>query len=213
MTTAALPWTDVNGDDIAQGERGCAYLTAGCEINFTNLPANFGVRSLAQFDKDLQRPYQYAFNAGITHELMQGLSVAFEYTRSDFKDLTVRQNSLRNADSYDRVDVVSPLDGKVIPAYTVKPAFSSAVANVDATSPDMKRWYNGFDLSFNARLGRGVRAFGGINVERSLNDTCVAGLSDPNRLDGCDQTQERHSVAEAVQGHGRLPAALVRRLS
>jgi hypothetical protein len=69
----------------------------------------------------------------------------------------------------------------------VKPAFSSAVANVDATSPDMQRWYNGFDLSFNARLGKGIRAFGGANVERSMNDTCVAGLSDPNRLDHCDQ--------------------------
>ena len=24
LTTQDLPWTDVNGDDIAQGERGCA---------------------------------------------------------------------------------------------------------------------------------------------------------------------------------------------
>ena len=58
-----LPWTDLNGDDIAQGERGCTYLTAGCEINFANLPANFGVRSLAQFDPDIKRPYSMAFNA------------------------------------------------------------------------------------------------------------------------------------------------------
>ncbi len=189
LTSQQLPWTDINGDDIAQGERGCAYLTPGCEINFTNLPVNFGVRSLAQFDPGLKRPYQMAFNAGITQEVMPGVSVSFEYFRSDFKNITMRSNSLRDINSYDPVDVVSPLDGEVIRVYTVKPAFSSSVANIDSTSSDMKRWYNGFDLGFNARMRRGVRAFGGVNIERSLNNTCVAAASDPNRLAYCDQSE------------------------
>ncbi len=77
----------------------------------------------------------------------------------------------------------------MIPAYTVKPAFSSAVANVDSTNADMKRWYNGFDMSFNARMPRGIRAFGGVNIERSLNDICVAAVSDPNRSLYCDQSE------------------------
>ena len=189
LTTQQLPWTDLNGDDIAQGARGCVYQTAGCEINFTNLPANFGVRSLAQFDPDLRRPYQWAFNAGIQQEIRPGLSASFEYYRSDFRNITVRDNSLRTADSYDRVDVVSPVDGSVIPVYTVKPAFSALVANVDSTSDDMKRWYNGFDMSFNARMARGIRAFGGVNIERSLNDVCVSAVSDPNRSLYCDQSE------------------------
>ena len=187
LTTAQLPWTDVNGDDIAQGERGCAYLTAGCEINFTNLPSNFGVRSLAQFDAGLARPYQMAFNAGITHEVLQGVTLSFEYSRSDFKNITVRQNTLRDANSYDRTDVVSPLDGAVVPAWVVKPAFSAQVANVDSTSDAMKRYYNGFELGFNARMGKGVRAFGGFNIERSINDVCVSAQSDPNRSLYCNQ--------------------------
>ena len=29
LTTQSLAWTDLNGDDIAQGERGCVYQTAG----------------------------------------------------------------------------------------------------------------------------------------------------------------------------------------
>jgi hypothetical protein len=189
LTTQQLPWTDLNSDDIAQGARGCVYQTAGCEINFTNLPANFGVRSLAQFDPDLRRPYQWAFNAGIQQEIRPGLSASFEYYRSDFRNITVRDNSLRTADSYDRVDVVSPVDGSVIPVYTVKPAFSALVANVDSTSDDMKRWYNGFDMSFNARMARGIRAFGGVNIERSLNDVCVSAVSDPNRALYCDQSE------------------------
>ena len=58
LTTQALPWTDVNGDDIAQGERGCTYLTAGCEINFANLPSTFGLRALSTPDPDIHRPGQ-----------------------------------------------------------------------------------------------------------------------------------------------------------
>ena len=75
LTTQQLAWTDVNSNDIADGERGCAgYPSLGCEINFAGLPTNFGVRSLAQFDPDLKRPYQLAFNAGITHEVLTGLT-------------------------------------------------------------------------------------------------------------------------------------------
>ncbi len=189
LTTAVLPWTDVNGDDIAQGERGCAYLTASCEINFANLPTNFGVRSLAQFDPEIKRPYSLAFNLGITREVMPGLSVAAEYYRIDFQNITVRQNSLLNADSYNRFDVVSPLDGSVIPAYVIKPEFRGQVANIDSTSDEMKRNYNGLDINFNARLPRGARAFGGFNLERTLNNTCVAAQSDPNKSLYCDQSE------------------------
>ena len=75
--------------------------SVGCEINFAGLPSNFGVRSLAQFDPDLKRPYQLAFNAGVTHEVLTGLTASFEYFRSDFRNITVRQNTLRTAASYD----------------------------------------------------------------------------------------------------------------
>ncbi len=188
LTTQALPWTDVNGDDIAQGERGCAgFPSVGCEINFANLATNFGRRSLATPDPELKRPYSLPINLGITHELFQGFSVAAEFYRISFKNITMRTNSLLTAASYNRFDVVSPLDGSVIAAYVIKPEFRGQVANVDSTNDDMKRTYNGADFNFNARLPRGVRAFGGFNLERSLNDVCASAVSDPNRLLYCDQ--------------------------
>ena len=188
LTTQQLAWTDVNGNDIADGERGCAgYPSVGCEINFAGLPSNFGVRSLAQFDPDLKRPYQLAFNAGITHEVLTGVTASFEYFRSDFRNITVRQNSLRTAASYDQVSIASPLDGSTIPVWLPKPGVASQVANIDSTSDDMKRTYNGFDMSFNARIRGGLRAFGGFNLERTINDVCVSALSDPNRSLYCNQ--------------------------
>jgi hypothetical protein len=44
-------------------------------------------------------------------------------------------------------------------------------------------------MSFNARMPRGIRAFGGVNIERSLNDVCVSAVSDPNRSLYCDQSE------------------------
>jgi hypothetical protein len=189
ITNQTLPWTDVNGDDIAQGERGCVYLTAGCEINFANLPQNFGIRSLAQFDPDIQRPYSLPLNVGISHELFQGISVAAEYYHIWFKDITLRVNSLLDENSYNRYEVANPLGGDDVPVWIIRPEFRGRVANVDSTSDAMKRTYDGIDLNYNARLPGGVRAFGGFGVERSINNTCAAAVSNPNLSLYCDQAE------------------------
>jgi hypothetical protein len=185
LTTFQLPWTDLNGDDIAQGERGCTFGTAGCEINFANLPANFGRRSLSSLDPDVKRPYQYSYNLGVSHEVLPGISMAFEWYHNQFKNLTERNNVLRDFDSYTPIDVVTP-DGQTVTVYDVKPAFRSLVQNVDTTEQALKRSYNGLDLSFNARLRAGIRLFGGLNFERTRSNSCAAG-TDPNFQLGCDQ--------------------------
>ena len=51
----------------------------------------------------------------------------------------------------------------------------------------MKRAYNGFDMSFNARMRGGIRAFGGLSIEQTINDVCVSAASDPNRSLYCNQ--------------------------
>jgi hypothetical protein len=95
----------------------------------------------------------------------------------------------------------------VIPAWVIKPEFRGQVANVDSTNNDMKRDYNGVDINFNARLPRGVRAFGGFNLERSINNTCAAAFRATRTVALLRPERERHPVAEAVQGHGRLSVA------
>src|SRR5207244_10457916 len=49
-----VAWTDLNHDDIAQGSPGCVYQTPGCEINFAQVPKNFGTISLSTVDPKLQ---------------------------------------------------------------------------------------------------------------------------------------------------------------
>jgi hypothetical protein len=183
--SVTLPWRDINNDDIAQGERGCVYLSAECEIDFTNLSPVFGIRSLTNFDPDLERPYQLSYNLGVSHEVLPGVSMSFEWYRNDFKNMIERNNILRDFNSYNPVDVVTP-DGQVVRAYDVKREFASLQQNVDRTEPDLKRTYSGFDLGFNARIRGGMRVFGGFNLERTLANTCAAG-TDPNFQLYCDQ--------------------------
>ncbi len=200
LTSFSLPWTDSNGDDIAQGERGCAYLTTGCEINFAGLPANFGTRSLANVDPDFQRTYNLEYTAGIQHEVLPRVSVSATYYRRQFYDLPVSDNLLRTPADYRAVDVVSPLDGSVFTAYTVATAAQlSRVQDFDTNaSSDRKQTYNGGDLTFNARLPRGGTLFGGFTMERTMRATCDE-PDDPNCPALLRRQPERHSVAEAVQ--------------
>ncbi len=189
LTTANISWTDLNKDDIAQGERGCVYLTAGCEINFAQLASNFGVRALSVADPNLARPYQYTYNVGVTHELTRGTSVSAEWFHSDFKNLIARNNVARSASDYTPVTVYNPIDGAPFTYYNVSSAKLAAVQNVDSNDPNLQRWYNGVELNFNTRLPGGARMFGGMSTERTITNSCSAATNDPNLLLFCDGSQ------------------------
>jgi hypothetical protein len=189
LTSQTLPWQDLNGDDIAQGERGCTFGTAGCEINFSTLPANFGVRSLARFDPDLKRPFQRAYNLGISHEVLPGVAVTAEWFHSTFHDLIDRINVAVAADDYTAVQISNPLDGGTVTAYNLARSKASAVDYLDSNDPDLERTYDGIEINFNARLPRGARVFGGTSTERTVSNSCSAARTNPNLLAFCDQSE------------------------
>jgi hypothetical protein len=198
LITQSLAWTDLNSDDIAQGNRGCVYKTAGCEIDFSTLPANFGVRSLSTFAPDLERPYQLMYNVGVSHELLAGTSVTAEWFHSDFKNLIARNNVARTAADYTLVNVASPIDGSIVPYYNVSAAKSAAVTNVDSNDPNLTRSYNGIELNVNARLPHGLRVFGGTSTEKTVANSCSAATNDPNLLTFCDGS--KNNIPWITQG-------------
>ncbi len=187
LTSASLPWTDFNSNDIAEGNPGCTFNTAGCEINFANLPTNFGIRALSTVDPDYQRTYNLEYTAGIQHEVLPRVSVAATVYRRDFRDLPVTDNLLRTFADYRAVDVVSPLDGSVFQAFTANS--TQVLRNVQDfdtnASSDREQTYNGFDLTFNARLPRGGTVFGGFTTERTMRVICDE-PDDPNNIRFCD---------------------------
>lgn len=190
--TSSAAWTDVNGDDVAQGARGCVYLTAGCEINFSTVPTNFGVVSLARPDPNIERPFVYQYNLGATHELVRNVSVSLEWFHNDGRNIMVRSNVLRpgtysngavtNA-SYRAITVFSPIDGAPVMVYDpVSSAVARAVEEVDTTHSDLSETYNSIEFGFNARLRGGGRLFGGFATDRTLANSCAGAATNPNFL-------------------------------
>ena len=110
----SLSWTDVNRDDVAQGELGCAYLTPGCEINFGQLPANFGRAALNLVDPDFKRTYNVETTAGVQHELLPRVSLSANWYRRTFSNLRVTDNLLRTMSDYQSYDAFNPLTGQPV---------------------------------------------------------------------------------------------------
>jgi Carboxypeptidase regulatory-like domain len=187
LTSATLSWTDLNGNDIAEGPVGCTYLTTGCEMNYAQMPTNFGVRSLATVDPDFKRTYNLETTAGIQHELFPRVSLSATFYRRDFHNLPVTDNLLRTPADYRQVDVVSPLDGEVFAAYTVATAAQLRAVNDFDTNAGSgrKQTYTGGDITFNARIPGGGTVFGGFTAERTMRVTCDE-PDDPNFLRFCD---------------------------
>jgi len=192
--TANLSWTDINRDDIAQGERGCVYLTPGCEINFAQLPTTFGARRNRNPDPDLRRPYQLVYNAGITHELRPGMGFSVNYYRREFHNIIYTTNVANPVANYRAFDVRDPRGTGTITVYNANPSTFRLINELDTTSANNRITYNGFDVLFNARFGNGGILNGGTSTGRTISVLCD--VADPNYASGaaaglrfCDQSQ------------------------
>jgi hypothetical protein len=222
--TMSLPWTDKNGDDIAQGLRGCAFATdPACEINFATLPSNFGTVSLANPDPGLTRPYVLQYNTGITRELVRGVSMSFDWFHTVSKNFMERNNINRpgtlNADgtvtnaSYRPVTVFSPIDGTPITVFDVSSAAvgSLAAKNIDTNDPGLTQKYNAFEFGVNARLPHGARLSGGFGTDQTIAKTCSAAASNPNFLiaiggtNYCDQSKSGIPWRTGIKVVGTYP--------
>ena len=192
----SLQWRDMNGDDIAQGERGCApYPSVGCEINFSSLPENFGIAALNQFG-DYERLYNVDQGIEIQHELLRRLSMTASYFKGGFRrwSTTVNQSWVFNGPpeqnpNYVAYTLYNPLTGAPIIAYGRTAAAQAApVRNLDQKDPTRERLYSAFNIEFRARPGRGAQLFGGVSMEQQQDVNCYA-ADDPNRLRFCDELQ------------------------
>jgi hypothetical protein len=189
LSFAPVAWTDLNRNGVPQGELGCTYLAAGCELNLAQLPNGFGVASLANVDPDIRRMYNIETSVSIQHELFPRVSVGGGWYHRDFKNLRRRDNLLQTFADYTPFTLFSPIDGTPITYYNVSAAARSNVSYLDTNaSSDRKMWFNGLEYNFNARLPHGTTLFGGGMSERTIAQVCDE-QSNPNLLLYCDQTK------------------------
>ena len=180
--TATLTWRDVNGDDIAQGERGCTgYPTSGCGINFAGLSSNFGIAALATYG-EYPRTWNLENGLELQHELLPNLSVQGSWYVGSFHDLTVSLNQSWSLSDYSPYTLYDPLTGEPFTAYGRSAAAQAApINNLDTFDPERKRDYQAFNFEFKARPGHGTQVFGGMSYERQREKFCTA-PDDPNYM-------------------------------
>ena len=207
LTSASLSWIDANGDDIAQGELGCTYQTPGCEINFGQLPANFGRVQLNRVDPNFKRVYNIETTAGIQHELLPRVSLSANWYRRTFHRLRVTDNVLRTKADYIPFDIFNPMTGQPFTIYDVSAAAVSRVDQLDTNAgSERKHVYNAFDLNVNARLPGGGTVFGGFVSERNLRNICDE-PDDPTMLLYCDDAQNDIPYRPTLKLAGTYPLA------
>ena len=219
LQSATVDWRDLNGDDIAQGGPGCAYQTAGCEINFAQLASNFGLITPGcqvvfaagsipcgtdQVDPNMKRDYEWAWNVGVQHEVFPRISVSANWFYTRFYNLRLQTNTARTFGDYTSVQIASPLDGGAVTMYNVSTAKVSAVRNLNSNAPDARRWNNALEFGFSARLPGGASIFGGAAVDRTLSVQCGF-VDDPNRQNYCDDTQNDIPWKNQFKVAGSIP--------
>jgi hypothetical protein len=207
LTSASLSWVDANADDIAQGELGCTYQTPGCEINFGQLPANFGRVQLNRVDPNFKRVYNIETTAGIQHELLPRVSLSANWYRRTFHRLRVTDNVLRTKADYIPFDIFNPMTGQPFTIYDVSAAAVSRVDQVDTNAgSERTHVYNAFDLNVNARLPGGGTVFGGFVSERNLRNICDE-PDDPTMLLYCDDAKNDIPYRPTLKLAGTYPLA------
>jgi len=173
----ALP---TNGDGIAQDN----------EIGPSN-NRNLGIVATRRADPKIERPYDIEYSVGATRQVTRGLSVTAAWYRRETYNLEQQINTLVTVSDFASFTTPNPLgNGEQITIYNLNRSKQGLVDLLDTTATDRSKArvsYNGLELSFNARLPRGLNVFGGWSADKLVTVACAS--FDPNTFRFCDQSQ------------------------
>jgi hypothetical protein len=173
--TATLPWRDVNGNDIADGDFRCTgYPSAACEISFAGLPANYGIAALNEYG-NFPRTWNLESGLELQHELFSGVSVSGSWWRGNFHNLTTTINRSWTLADYTPYTWYNPITGKPFEVYARSAAASARpTSNLDTFDEARERAYEAFNFEGRWRIPGGGQVFGGVSVERERNKNCTS---------------------------------------
>jgi Carboxypeptidase regulatory-like domain len=193
--TMSLPWRDVNGNDIADGSLRCGgYPSAACEIDFTNLPTNYGIAALNEYGA-YPRTWNLESGLEIQHELFSGLSVSGAWWKGNFHNLTTTINRSYTHADFTPYTWYNPTTGEPFEVYA-RTLQNRPTLNLDTYDPERKNSYESFNFEGRWRIPGGGQIFGGVAIERERFKNCTS-PDDPNYTVGgiatgqglCDEFQ------------------------
>ena len=166
---ANLAWTDLNGDDIAQGERGCTFRTAGCEINFVDAAGEFRrPRAGVVRSGPASVHIRLAFNLGVSHEVLPGRRGHRRVVPQRLQGPDRAQQRRAHGDRLHAGDGrTARSTAAPITVYNISAAkVQRGAERRQHRSGSEARATTAIEINFNARLPRGARIFGGT-VDRA----------------------------------------------
>ena len=176
--TQTLPWRDVNGNDVADGATRCTgYPSATCEIDFRNLPTNFGIRALNEYG-EYPRTWNLESGLEISHELVEGLSLTGSWWRGAFRNLTTTINQSYTTADYTPYTWYNPTTGEPFTVFA-RTLQNRPTDNLDTFDPEREDVYESYNFEGKWRIPGGGQIGGGIAIERERVKNCTS-PDDPN---------------------------------
>jgi hypothetical protein len=190
VLNATRAWQDVNGDFIPQeGELGPVS------------PSTFGtVNITTRYDDNYKEGYgkradNWEASASIQHELVPGMSVSAGYFRRWYGHFPVTDNLAQTPADFSPYCVTAPVDPRlpggggqpICGFYDVSETKFGKVDNLITFADHFgtqQEVYDGVDLTFDARLPKGVVVSGGLNTGRTRTDRCFV-VDSPQELLYC----------------------------
>jgi hypothetical protein len=197
VTLASRPWTDANGNfrvdcDLLNPAIQDSRSTGGdlCGQGDPNYGRN---RATTTLDPSVlqgwgARPYDWQLGVSVQHEIIPRVSAEVGYYRRwwpIYDGVDVTDNISVAASEYGQFSVTAPSDPRlpngggytVNGLYNITPAAAArASENVRRAANsygDYERYWDGFDVTFQARLLNGLNVQGGTSTGRLVEDTCA----------------------------------------
>jgi hypothetical protein len=129
------------------------------------------------------RSHDWNLSASIQQQLLPRASVEVAYTRRWYANFTATENLDTPVSAYSPYSITAPLDPRlpngggytVSGLYDVDPTLFGHVKNLITNASNYGAWYsyfNGLDITFNARTEGGVTIQGGTSTGQSVADAC-----------------------------------------
>jgi hypothetical protein len=184
-------WNDANGNYIPDCNLTNPVANGECGTISNNL---FGTVQIGnRYDPNLThgfglRPYDWLFSGSVQHELRPGMSLNVGYFRTSFGNPTITDNTAVTSADYNPYCITAPIDPRlpggggypVCGLFDVSPAKFGVVNNqvtLASRYGDQTQVYNGVDVTFSDRFGKGGLLTGGVGTGRTVTDNCFAANS------------------------------------
>ena len=181
FTSQTCPWTDLNGDGIAQA-------------NEIGTCSGFSTKSISYASPNGPKwPYSDEITAGIERELPGGMRVGVMYYHRTNRNQIGTINAAVPSSAYTPVSISVPAGtsgpGGTATFYNLDPAYLGLQQTVLGNQPYLDTKYNGVDITLNKRLTQRWQMIagltigkntGGVNSSGGSGQSTSADLNDPN---------------------------------